>query len=256
MTAPPPFDAYAEAEVYGLLLVFARVGAAVMLLPGFGELWVAPRIRLSIALALSLVVYALMHAPGAAAPSFGAAIVAVAGETFAGLLFGASARLFLAAPVVAGQIMGQTTALSNIFVSPASGMEAGSIYSVWLVLGAIAFIFVSDLHLLMIDAMVATYGLFPQGGIPHLGDAAKTFSELFSGVFRLGVQMAAPFLILGFAFNLGIGLVNKMMLSMPVFFIAMPLSILGGFLILAETSAAIFAAFQGALLVWLERPFP
>ncbi len=35
-------------EVAGVFLVFARVGAALMIVPGFGEHYVLPRLRLAI----------------------------------------------------------------------------------------------------------------------------------------------------------------------------------------------------------------
>lgn len=44
-------DAFATADqVWAGALIFARIGAILMLLPGFGEAYVSPRIRLSLAL--------------------------------------------------------------------------------------------------------------------------------------------------------------------------------------------------------------
>ena len=39
--------------VFAFMLVFARIGAAMMLLPGFGEAFVSPRVRLGMALVVS-----------------------------------------------------------------------------------------------------------------------------------------------------------------------------------------------------------
>ena len=51
-------DGYATADqVWGAALVFARLGAILMLLPGLGETYVPPRIRLSLALLITLVVW-------------------------------------------------------------------------------------------------------------------------------------------------------------------------------------------------------
>ncbi len=47
-------------ELYVAGLVFARVGAIVMLIPGVGEAAVPPRIRLAFALVLALVLVALV----------------------------------------------------------------------------------------------------------------------------------------------------------------------------------------------------
>ncbi len=49
-------------DLFSIALVFMRIGAAMMLLPGFGESYVTPKIRLIIALALSLVVAPVVSA--------------------------------------------------------------------------------------------------------------------------------------------------------------------------------------------------
>ena len=64
-------EPYAAAdEVWRAALVFARIGAIVLLLPGVGESYVPPRIRLAfallLALALTLRLLTLPRAPRAA----------------------------------------------------------------------------------------------------------------------------------------------------------------------------------------------
>ena len=49
------------AEVYGAGLVFCRVGALVMLIPGLGDAAVPPRVRLAFALLLTLVLFPLLR---------------------------------------------------------------------------------------------------------------------------------------------------------------------------------------------------
>ena len=71
--------------------------------------------------------------------------------------------------------------------------------------------FVSGLHYLMIDAMAASYMVIPLGGFPNMGDAAQSLVKIFAGVFALGIQMAAPFILLSVIFNLGVGLANRML---------------------------------------------
>ena len=43
-------------NTFALVFVFARIGGAIMLLPGFGEGFVSPRVRLMIALGVTIVV--------------------------------------------------------------------------------------------------------------------------------------------------------------------------------------------------------
>ena len=66
----------------------------------------------------------------------------------------------------------------------------------------------------------------------------------FAGAFKVGVQLAAPFLIFGLVFNIGLGILARLMPQMQVYFVGVPLSILAGFLILA----AIIATMMGTYL--------
>ena len=51
------------AEIFAILLIFVRVGAAMMLLPGYAEPYVLPRIRLLLALMISLAVSPVLAKP-------------------------------------------------------------------------------------------------------------------------------------------------------------------------------------------------
>ncbi|MEM7740498.1 MAG: flagellar biosynthetic protein FliR [Pseudomonadota bacterium] len=249
-----PLENVAE-PITVLILTFARIGTICMLMPGLGESYVQPQIRLSIALTLSIILSVSVGGNLPPIEGFGDIVFAMASEVVAGLIFGGAMRMFLAAPQIAGQMTSQLTSLSNIFASGAPLMEASSILGAWFVVGAILFIFVSGVHYLMIDAMAVSYAVIPLGGFPNMGDAAAGLTKIFAGVFALGIQMAAPFILLSIIFNLGVGLINRMLMSLPLYFVAMPVSILGGVYVLAYAIAPILAAFRSAFAAWLTAPF-
>ncbi|NNU17395.1 hypothetical protein HK107_13770 [Parvularcula sp. ZS-1/3] len=238
-----------------LLLTFARVGTICMLMPGVGESYVPMNVRLGIAFGFSLIVSVAVRWRLPEMAGFDDVIMAMTSEIASGLIFGTAMRLFLAAPQIAGQLTSQLTSLSNIFASGAQLMEASSILGAWFVVGAILFTFVSGLHYLMIDAMAFSYNVIPLGGFPNMADAADALVKVFAGVFALGIQMAAPFILLSVIFNLGVGLTNRMLQSLPLYFVAMPISILGGMYVLAFAIGPILAAFRAAFSSWLLAPF-
>lgn len=238
-----------------LLLTFARIGTICMLMPGIGEGYVSMRIRLFIAFAMSGMISVTVGANMPEMNSFSDVLFGMVSEIVAGLIFGGAMRMFLAAPQIAGQLTSQLTSLSNIFASGAQLMEASSILGAWFVAGAILFTFVSGLHYLMIDAMAFSYNVIPLGGFPNMGDAANALVKVFAGVFALGVQMATPFILLSLVFNLGVGLINRMLASLPLYFVAMPISILGGMYVLAFAIGPVLAAFRAAFSAWLAAPF-
>ena len=97
------------------LLVFARVGAMVMLLPAIGEMGVPARVRLVLALAIAFALTPQVQSnyPGrraADAPS--ALVILIAQEVTAGVLVGAMARIIMSALQVAGYLIATQTGLA------------------------------------------------------------------------------------------------------------------------------------------------
>ena len=79
--------------------------------------------------------------------------------------------------------------------------------------------------------------------MPAAGDAAALITRTVSGAFRIGIQLSAPFLVFGLLFNIGLGVLSRLMPQMQVFFVALPLSILLGFLLLILLLGAMMGFF-------------
>src|SRR5437667_343982 len=65
--------------------------------------------------------------------------------------------------------------------------------------------------------------------------------------FRIGIQLSAPFVVFGLLFNLGLGVLSRLMPQMQVFFVGLPISILLGFLILLLVVGAMMGTFLGSV---------
>lgn len=248
-----PLAALLSQEVYRVMLVFVRTGAALALMPGFGEMAVPARVRLASALVIAAVLAQVAPGLPAAVPGDGAGVLRhVSAELLAGSFVGLGCRLFLSGLQVAGGVVGQAIGLSNPFAVAGTGFEAGSIVSGALVLGGIAVIFAADLHYLMLDAILHSYSLFPAGRVPDTAALAQDVSVLVAATFRLGVGLAAPFLAFAVLFNVALGLVNRAMPAMPVFFVGTPAMVTGGLAILVATSATMLAVFAAGFGDWLR----
>lgn len=241
-------EAYAlPAEVYAAGLVFVRVGAVVMLIPGIGESAVPPRIRLSFALVLSLALTPVVSASlPPLAPTLGALGGQVIKEALIGLMIGALLRLFLSALAVAGEALSLQTTLS--FAQTANPLQAqpGAALASFLTLMGVVLIFSADLHHLFIGAIARSYSLFAPTRPLDVGDAALLAGRTVGETFALGVQLAAPVIVFSLVVNIATGLVGRVMPQFQVFFAATPISVLGGL--------AVFALSLGVLgLVWIDR---
>ena len=230
------------------MLVFARVGTMVMMLPGLGELSVPVRVRLTVALLLAAVLLPLHRSAYVLdLASFGPVLAMLAQEMFIGAVLGLTARMTISALTVAGSVIAQQLGLGFVTaVDPTMGQQ-GMIVGNFLSILGITLIFATDLHHLVIGALDDSYSLFQPGEIPLFGDVAALTTRTFAAAFRIGIQLSAPFIVFGLLFNLGLGVLSRLMPQMQVFFVGVPLSILVGLLILILVLGAMMATFLGSV---------
>jgi flagellar biosynthetic protein FliR len=215
-----------------------------MLLLGLGELSIPSRVRLTVALVLTAVIMPLhrsdyqidLHA-------FGPVLLMLGQELLVGAVLGLLVRLTVSALQVAGSVAAQQMGLGFVTaVDPTQGQQ-GMIVGNFLAVLGITLIFATDLHYLVIAALNDSYTVFRPGEVPIIGDVANLLSNTVASAFRIGIQLAAPFLVFGLLFNLGLGVLARLMPQMQVYFVGAPLSILAGFLILAAVLAAMMGTY-------------
>ncbi|GGK37286.1 flagellar biosynthetic protein FliR [Salinarimonas ramus] len=234
------------------MLAFARVGTLVMLLPGLGEQLISPRVRLAFAVLLTIVVYPavrpLVEPQGVAGPE---TLTLLFGEILVGLVLGLAVRMVIGALQTAGTIIAQQMGLGfAMTVDPSMGGQQTAVGN-FLTLLAITLIFVTDLHHLAIAAVRASYDMLPPGGLPESGDVARLGIEAVGRGFALAVQISAPFVVFAILFNLGLGILSRLMPQLQVFFLALPATILGGFLVLAIVVGVMMSVFLEDLRAFL-----
>ena len=166
-------------------------------------------------------------------------------------MLGLTVRLMIAALQVAGSVVAQQLGLGFVTaIDPTQGQQSAIIANFLTMLG-LTLIFTANLHNLVIAALNDSYTLFRPGEVPLTGDMAALITQTIGGAFRVGIQLSAPFLVFGLLFNLGLGILSRLMPQMQVFFVGMPLSILAGFMILIFVVGAmmtVFLAYVGGVL--------
>lgn len=239
---------YATAQqVFAAGLIFARLGAIVMLLPGLGEAFIPVRIRLSLALLLALVLFPLVGGAVPAIPvNVSGVALAIIKETAIGLLLGGILRFFMTSLATAGEIISIQTTLA--FAQTANPMQAApsATLSTFLGLMGILLIMTTNLHHLFISAIVRSYTIFPFTRAIPLADANALAVQTVSRSFALGLQLAAPVVALSLIFNVATGLVGRVMPQFQIFFVATPLMVLLGL--------SVFALSLGVIgMVWVDH---
>ncbi|MDJ0948661.1 MAG: flagellar biosynthetic protein FliR [Alphaproteobacteria bacterium] len=232
------------ADVFAFLLVFARIGTALMLMPAIGEIYITPRARLSIALGISLIVTPLVATLLPAMPaSPWALLVILVGEIGVGAFIGFSGRILLAALSMAGMVIAYQSSLANAFVRSPVAAEQGALAGAFLTVTALLLIFVTDLHHVMLTGVIESYRLFAPGTLPPVEDFSEAAARLMSRSFVLAMQVAGPFLLAGLVLSLAVGLLNRLMPQVQMFFVIMPLQVMLGFAVLMLTLSAVLLWF-------------
>lgn len=236
------------ASLFAVMLVFVRIGAALMLLPAYSEPYVTPRLRLLLALMIALIVAPVVSPKLPAMPASAIQLgVLILGEILIGVFFGTIGRLFLSALATAGMMVAYMSSMANALTNDPSAAQQGSIAGSFLTLIALLMIFTLNLHHLMLAAVVDSYQLFVPGQVPPVGDLSDMVTHLVSRTFLLSFQIAAPFIAVAMIFYLGLGLLARLMPQMQVFFVAMPVQITIGMLVLMAALPTIVRWFTDAL---------
>jgi flagellar biosynthesis protein FliR len=227
------------------MLVFARVGAMIMLLPGLGTMGVPSRVRLVLALAVSFALTPTVQSayPAIAPTTMVQLTILILQEVTCGVLVGAMASVIMSALQVAGFLIASQIGLSYAqTIDPTQNTQGAVVGNFMTLLGVVA-IFATDMHHLAIGAIAGSYRLLPPGGHLPTGDMAQLVIQLVSGAFALGFQLAAPFLVLGFAVYAGLGVLARLMPQLQIFFVAVPINILAGFVIMLALLGSMITVF-------------
>lgn len=235
-------------QAEGAVLIFLRVGAAMAVLPAFGEQTIPARIRLVLALMFSAAI-----AP-AILPDLRSASLEQGffPEIVIGLFLGLSIRLFVLALMTAGTIAANATSLSQLFPS---GAEPQPAISQLLVVTGLALAVQADLHLRLIEYLILSYDLMPGGVWPQSAILARLSLAQSSNAFALAFMISMPFVIASLLYNVALGVINRAMPQLMVSLVGAPALSLGGLVLLALVSPLGLVVWLNAMNGFLTAPF-
>ena len=233
-------------EIYTFMTIFLRVGSAILVMPGFMTSYVSTRIRLSVALALTLVLIPLLSTRLPVPPAdFGSFLTTCIFEITYGLFMGLCMQFLYAALSLVGNFAGQAIGFSNAQMFDPTFQTQSIVLESFLSIIALTVIFITDLHHLMISAIVDSYVLFPVGSDLPIDNFAEFLSKSLNNSFIMGFKIASPFIAFTIIFYSGMGLLSRLMPQLNIFFLSLPLQIYLGLGLLFMTVPII--------IVWFTR---
>ena len=98
----------------------------------------------------------------------------------------------------------------------------------------------------MIRAVVDSYSLLEPGRALPVGDMANVIGRQVADSFALVLRLAAPFVIVGLTYYIGLGLLGRLMPQLQDFFFGLPVQIGIQIWVLTFT-------FSGIMMVFLDN---
>jgi flagellar biosynthetic protein FliR len=231
---------FLTSELFAFLLVFCRVGSALMIMPGFGEAFVSMRIRLLLALMFSLVLSPVISTlPAPPATIFGVVNLIVA-EILIGLFIGGMSRILMSAIHVAGMIIAMQSSLASALAQDVTQIQgqASSLGNL-LSMSALVLLFSMDLHHYMLKGLSDSYTLFLPGYFPVVADFTSHVTQTMSSAFVMALQLSAPHIVIGIIMYLGAGILSRLVPNIQIFFLIMAPQIWLSFFVLMVSINAI-----------------
>ncbi|MDD9911854.1 MAG: flagellar biosynthetic protein FliR [Alphaproteobacteria bacterium] len=230
--------------VFPAFLVFCRLGAAIMVFPGFSDPSVNPRVRLLLAMTGTLLIWPMVEPTLPNLPdTLGKMMEYMTIEIIMGILIAIAARLFMSAMNVAGEMIAFATGFqAATLFDPISNSNSTAI-SLFLMVTAGVLIFATNLHHVLIEGVIQSYQMFPPGNLPKSGDALQAILTVIQNLFVVGLKIAAPVVTVGFLSYVAFGIFNRLIPQLHVFFVALPVSIVVGMFVMASVLAAMLTLF-------------
>ncbi|HEX2529528.1 MAG TPA: flagellar biosynthetic protein FliR [Geminicoccus sp.] len=226
-------------EVLACALVFARVGTAMMILPMFAEQWLTARARLAMALVVSFVLVPGSGVQAPATPDPLSLFLPVVGEMAIGAFLGLLIRWIFAALHMAGTVIAMHSGLQVAAMFDPNEASQSTIPSALLSMMVLTVLFASDAHHLLLAGLAHSYGVLPFGSLPDLPYMTETMSRAGSQAFDLAFRVAGPVVLATLLLNGVLGVMNRLMPTLQVLFVAAPAQIMVSLIVLAAAVGSI-----------------
>ena len=222
-----------EPQLWALVFVMVRVGAAFTIAPVFGAVGVPLPARIALSGGIGVLVLGTRGVVPPDAIFSVATVLAVVAEALVGLSLGFVLQIAFAGPLVASEVLGTSMGLGFASaIDPQNGRSTpalGQFFSVMLTL-----LFLSmDGHLVLVDLLVRSYTVLPPGGA-WLAPAQLKAVALFGGyAFLAGLLLALPVGFLLLCLNMIVGMMSRAAPALNLFAVGLPASLAVGVLGLA-----------------------
>ena len=217
-----------EAELWRLLFVMTRIGAALITAPFFSAAAVPVQLRVGIAgaIAVMVITWLPVQVPPAILSANG--ILALLAELLIGLTLGFVLQLAFAAPVLAAEQIGGAMGMSIATAAdPVSGAHSPALGQYFTVLLTVIFLGLGG-HLTWLELVIESYTAFPPGAAWLSPEHLHTVVGFGSDMFVAAIAIALPVTLVLLLVQMAAGVLSRSAPSLNLFSLGLPAGVLAG----------------------------
>lgn len=242
-----------DQQLWQLLFLSVRVGAALLAAPMVGVLAVPPTLRAL--LALSFAVFVALWIPPVQTPdmmSF-AAVLALVQEVLIGAALGIVLQLAFAVPLIAAEQISGTMGLAiATSIDPASGAQSGALGTYFGLLLTLLFYAIGG-HLLWFELLLESYRIVPAGSFALGADAARSIVLFMGYGLATAAAIALPVVLVLLLVQLVTGVIARAAPALNLFALGLPAGTLAGIIALIICLPILMEQFVGLLEAALNQ---
>lgn len=242
-----------EEQLWQLLFLSIRCGAALLAAPMIGGMAVPPQLRALIALGFA--VFVAIWAPPAIVPemlSFGA-IVAIVQEVVIGAALGFLLQIAFAVPLIAAEQIAGTMGLAiATSIDPASGAQSGALGTYFALVLTLLFYAIGG-HLLWFELLIESYSALPPGAFVVGDIEARAMVEFAGYGFATAAAIAFPVVLVLLTVQVVTGTISRSAPALNLFALGLPAGVLAGIAALIIVMPIVVEQFIALLAATLEQ---
>ena len=243
----------ATAFVGTLLWPFMRISAMLMAIPVIGTRLVSVRIRIAMALAITMFTMPLLTTPMPAVdPLSVAGLMVSVNQVLIGVAMGFILQLVMAVLTMAGEVIAMSMGLGFAsMVDPANGVNVPVLSQFFLIMGTLLFLALGG-HLMIIQLVISSFNTLP---IAETGIERESFwviTSFASQMFIGAVWVAVPALVSILVITLAMGIMTRAAPQLNIFSVGFPVTMLMGFIILMMAMPGMLPRFNQVLLAGMQ----
>jgi len=239
---------------YVLLVILARMAAMIGALPIFTSSQAATRLRLGLAIMISLLLFPMLDISltEQQTTTIGLGLVVVQ-EALLGLLMGFVIQLLFFAVQFGGTIVGYQMGFAAANILDPQHQQQIPLLSQFQNVFAILLFLALDVHHMLIRVMVHSYELLPPGAFDFSGGAIPFVMELTGEMFVLGLQIIAPVMVALMLSMFILGIMSRVFSQLQVFLLSFPINIGMALIIIGLSMEMVLSLMENEFQALQER---